>query len=198
MKKVFKNKQFILIIIAIIFLSIGIKATTLYYSNQVSYTPTDTNWNVNNVADALNDLRSIKQQLDNIKVFGDASASDIKLGKTAIVKGEEITGTQKTFNSISGSIYAVRHNKGSGLTGKAYFNDLPPCTLTLTFARGNSSSNFSFLIQNNGIQINSGNAAGTFELNEEQNDLYIYTWQNISDSVAGSSDFTINYTITLK
>ena len=56
MKKVLKSKLFIILLAAIICVSGSVFATTLYYSNQISYLPEDTNWNVSNVEDALNDL----------------------------------------------------------------------------------------------------------------------------------------------
>lgn len=55
-KKVLKSKLFIILLTAIICVSGSVFATTLYYSNQISYLPEDTNWNVSNVEDALNDL----------------------------------------------------------------------------------------------------------------------------------------------
>lgn len=53
MKKII-NSLFMFILGGIIFGSI-VYATT-YYANDVTYTPTDANWEVNNVNDALNDL----------------------------------------------------------------------------------------------------------------------------------------------
>lgn len=85
MKKVFKNKMLLIILLIVIGMYIGVGATTLYYSNQVSYKDS-------NVENALNDLYSIKTDLDDLKKLGDATADNISEGKTAIVNGELVTG----------------------------------------------------------------------------------------------------------
>ena len=186
--KLIKNNTLLGIIIGgIIFGSIGVGAAAyLYSSNQISYS--NSNSSMTNVKEALDDLY-------NLTNIGNATSADIYAGKTALVQGKLVTGTSQSVTSFSGQIYAVRHNLNSGLTGKINMYDLPPCTLKIDFAKGNTSSNFSLIISNNGVQINSGSSGGTFELNDDENDLYIYTWQNVS---SGTSDFTINYTITLK
>ena len=57
MKKLISNNTLFGIIIGgIIFGSIGVGATVLYQANQVSYTSEDTNWKVDNVKGALDEL----------------------------------------------------------------------------------------------------------------------------------------------
>ena len=67
MNKIIKSRIFIFIIGGIIFGTIGICATTLYQSNTIEYSPTDSSWNVTNVSDALNDLYEKNNQLKTIK-----------------------------------------------------------------------------------------------------------------------------------
>lgn len=90
MKKIIKNNIFGFIIGIIITSSVSVIAATLYLSNQVSYTPTDTTWNVDNVKDALDELHDATELINQ----GDATESDIMVGKTAIVNGKLITGTK--------------------------------------------------------------------------------------------------------
>lgn len=68
MKKIInliKNNIFGFIIGVLITSSVGIGAATLYFSNEVSYTPTDTTWNVDNVKEALDELYSIENEFKN-------------------------------------------------------------------------------------------------------------------------------------
>ena len=96
----------------IIFGSIGIYATSLYYAKDISYEPSDASWEVSNVNDALNNLYSMKIELDNIKNLGNATAADILSGKTAVVKGKTITGTNdggtKIVNLGTGTSYNIK------------------------------------------------------------------------------------------
>jgi len=86
-------KKFILGTIVGIMLCGGIVyGLNVYESNSIKYSPTDAGWEVSNVNDAINSLYSMKTELDNIKSVGDAVASDILEGKTALVQGELITG----------------------------------------------------------------------------------------------------------
>ena len=83
MKKVIKSRIFLVIICGIIFTSVGAYAAVTYKASDVLYTSSDgTSMTVN---DALNDIYQIK-------TLGDATASDILNGKTAIVQGKLVTG----------------------------------------------------------------------------------------------------------
>ncbi len=109
MKKLLSNRLFIFIIGGVFFASVTLYAANVYYANSIKYTPTDSSWNVTNVNDALNNLYSMKTELDTIKGIGDATAGDIASGKTAVVKGEKVTGTKTgdtnykvyEFNNVS-------------------------------------------------------------------------------------------------
>ena len=84
-----------MLVIGILIGSGIVYGANLYKSEDIVYNSTDSSWEVENVSDAINSLYSMKQELDNIKSIGDATASDILLGKTALVKGKEIVGVGK-------------------------------------------------------------------------------------------------------
>jgi len=110
----------------------------VYQSDAIEYNPTDTSWGVSNVGEALNSLHSIAAELDttktslnNLKSIGNATATQILAGQTALVKGSAITGTMTNrgawTNTPTGSgkvtIPAGYHN-GSGYvdTATSYTN----------------------------------------------------------------------------
>lgn len=80
------KKNILLIIFGIMMFSVGVSAGVVLNANQVSY-------NNKTVEDALNDLYSKSN-------YGDATASDIKSGKTALVNGSIVTGTGDVFKYI--------------------------------------------------------------------------------------------------
>jgi len=82
MKKIIQSRIFLVIICGILFTSFGIYATN-YLASDISYAKDGVQ---TNVKDALDDLYGIT-------TLGDATVEDIASGKTAIVKGELLTGT---------------------------------------------------------------------------------------------------------
>ncbi len=64
MKKIFKSKIIFLILVS--FISISAVFAYSYIASDVGYTPTDTEWNVDNTKDALDDLYDVTRQC----VFG--------------------------------------------------------------------------------------------------------------------------------
>ena len=97
--KLKSNLLFTFIISGIIFGSIGIYAASLYYAKDVQYEPTDETWEVSNVSEAIDSLYSMKEELNILKNLGDATADDIAIGKTALVNGKLITGTNINDNT---------------------------------------------------------------------------------------------------
>ena len=91
--KLKSNSLFTFILGGILFGSIGIYGINEYNSNSIEYSPTDENWEVSNVNEAINSLYSMKTELDNLKGIGDATTAQILSGKKALVKGNTITGT---------------------------------------------------------------------------------------------------------
>lgn len=86
-----KNKIIFLIIGLIIGSGVGVGAAIIINANQVDYKENKT------VENALNDLYSRSN-------YGDATASDITEGKTALVNGEKVTGNLQKKSSVSGTI----------------------------------------------------------------------------------------------
>ena len=70
---------------AIIFGGVGTILAYKLGANQVGYTPNDQTWNVSEVNTALDDLY-------DMATYGNATSSDIRSGKTALVNGNQITG----------------------------------------------------------------------------------------------------------
>ena len=103
-----------IIIGGIVFGCLGIYGANIYESNSIEYNPTDASWEVNNVNDAINDLYDTKNELTKLKGLGNATASDISDGKTAVVQGELVKGT------------------GSNLKYKTFYCSSRDTTFTLT------------------------------------------------------------------
>ena len=82
LKKLFKSRLFLIIITAIICASGSVLATTTILSNSVSYEPSNTSWDVNNVQDALDDLYTLATQNEIInltsKTTNENSCYDLK------------------------------------------------------------------------------------------------------------------------
>ena len=72
MNKAFKNPLFTFILGAITFSGIGIAFAYSLVANDVGYTPSDTVWEIDNISDALDDLKEISE-LDY--VYGEQSSS---------------------------------------------------------------------------------------------------------------------------
>jgi len=88
------------IILGIILCSGIVYGAKVYESNAIEYSPIDSSWEVSNVNEAINGLYSMKEELDDIKSVGDATASDIADGKTAVVQGVEVTGTKVDSKAV--------------------------------------------------------------------------------------------------
>ena len=123
MKKILSNRLFIFIISGVFFASVTLYAANIYYANEVKYTPSDSSWNVTNVNDALNNLYSMKTELDTIKGIGDATAGDIASGKTAVVKGEKVTGTSTSEGWKIYEFNNLRAMHATSDSGKVEFSD---------------------------------------------------------------------------
>jgi len=126
MGKIINKNSIFTFMLGMIVASVGVYGTNVYQSNTIEYSPTDSSWSVSNVSDAINSLYSMKQELDNLKGIGDATAAQILSGKNAVVKGSTIIGTMTDrgawTNTPTGSgkvtIPAGYHN-GSGYVNTA-------------------------------------------------------------------------------
>ena len=117
MKKIIKNPIFTFILGAIIFGSIGSVVAYNYNAKDIGYTPSDNTWEVNNVGDALKDLKDQKDEnktysfIDKgIEEFQGSRIQNKTLTKT-IDKGKYIVATADSFafGSVTGTTY-----KGNG------------------------------------------------------------------------------------
>ena len=212
-KKIKSNSLFTFILGGLIFGSIGIYGANVYESNTIEYSPTDENWEVSTVNEAINSLYSMKTELDNTKTalntlkgIGDATAAQILSGKKAVVKGSTITGTMTNrgawTNTPTGSgnvtIPAGYHN-GSGYvnTATVYTNGYNS-GVTAADARANVNS------VNYQTGYNAGVASGkptktqtvsqsfTWSLMDRQ--TITYTFSNLS-TVVGITSFKLSYNL---
>jgi len=152
-------KKIIFGIVISILVSGGIVyAAVTYKASDVSYESSDASWEVSNVSDAINSLYSMKTELENIKSVGDATASDIADGKTAVVKGVEVTGTKKdTVEPIT--IPSILHNrngeKGNNYiaTTKVTLNVKDYTTLTIGSVSGDNGTYRYSVTSNTGASL---------------------------------------------
>lgn len=112
MKKFLTSRIFLVIISGILFTSLGVYASSFYNAKDIIYN--NDNSEVVNVNEALDELYSITN-------LGDASATDILKGKTALVQGKLIEGLKEDKNI---SIISAKHNGGN-------YTDLEPGTYAL-------------------------------------------------------------------
>ena len=73
--KILKSRLFIFVLGFVSATTIGVVAANLS-ANSISYVPTDTNWNVSTVQDALNDLYTEKQSSRIIKLSDETVRSN--------------------------------------------------------------------------------------------------------------------------
>jgi len=154
----FKNNSLFSFILGGILFGSVVYGANIYQSNEVEYTPTDASWEVSNVSDAINSLYDMKTELENIKSVGDATASDIADGKTAVVKGVEVTGTKKdTVEPIT--IPSILHNrngeKGNNYiaTTKVTLNVKDYTTLTIGSVSGDNGTYRYSVTSNTGASL---------------------------------------------
>ena len=81
MKRIFKNPIFTFILGGILFGSITGVVAYSYSSNDISYTPKDTNWNVDNVGSAIDDLYNNRISENAFGTVLYSSSQGDKIGK---------------------------------------------------------------------------------------------------------------------
>lgn len=91
LNKLRHNTLFGIIIGGIVFGIAGVSATVLYQANQISYTPSDSMWKVDNVKDAIDDL------------FSNTNSNTKEITKT--IKGTSFTYVQvDAYDSFTNSL----------------------------------------------------------------------------------------------
>lgn len=83
---------------------VGVTASALYSSSEVGFTPTDSNWSVNNVESAVNALYTRTTTYKNLTSTTTATAADIVSGKTAYDNSGNLLEGTYVDNCISGVI----------------------------------------------------------------------------------------------
>ena len=118
MKKIInKYTIFSFILGGIVFSSVSIYAYLVAATN-VSYTPSNTSWNVSDVNGALNSLYTMAN-------YGDATAGDIKSGKKALVNGSQVTGTLSvpSYTTLSNTENVAPGSSSTSRTGYYYLSN---------------------------------------------------------------------------
>ena len=78
MKKIFKSRIFFFSLGLLVATTVSVGATALYSSSEIGFTPTDSNWHVNNLEDAINDLYDNKSSGVTKLVYEDITRTDTK------------------------------------------------------------------------------------------------------------------------
>ena len=89
MKKIVKSKVFIFVVTAITFSSISVYAAGRYYASQIDYEPENSNFNVTNMEQALNQLYTTQNTTVN------------SLNSQITAKDQTISNLQSQLNGIS-------------------------------------------------------------------------------------------------
>ena len=139
MKKLFKNKIFAIIIFILFSVSIGVGATTLYYSKQISYTPADNSWNVTDVEGALNALFSESKTSVNFTGMELITQSSFKSNITTTARTDSISIDVGDYNKLLVVIHMGN-----------YWNSTDSTTITFTGITSNNSNLF-FLSDSVGV-----------------------------------------------
>ena len=108
MKKIIKNPIFIFILSAIIFGSMGVVLAATILAKDVSYTPSNTNWKVDNVGDAIDELyNNYKNKISTLQTTNDSLNNEIETLTTKLsnatnagVSGVFTANDDKTIHTI--------------------------------------------------------------------------------------------------
>ena len=121
MKKIIKSRVFAFILGAITFGSIGVVAAT-YNAKQISYTPKDTSWKVNNVRDAIDELYN---KANSSKVATQVATLTTQGATYTMQNDGYIIGTaSSTYNEGGYWISYNDNNAGTDILSTSNYNDL--------------------------------------------------------------------------
>ena len=126
MKKLFKNPIFMFILGFVIAISITTVFAFDFSANNVGFSPTETNWNVDNVKSALDDLRLTSHRFGYVK-----GAIKAKSGLTIPVEiGSYIVITGVDGASVSNSVVVSSPAWGGVASGVGAYSSVHKATAT--------------------------------------------------------------------
>lgn len=139
----------------------------------------------NNLNDAINTFNTMGQQVTNLKSIGNATASDIVYGKTALVQGNTITGNLKKPEIKTVAV-------SSGATTVSFTFSFNPTHFYCWFVPNNISCNYTnyYLISFDG-DTNTGEA-----IYQTGRNYYSYATTGGTKAVTNNGDGTYTVTIT--
>jgi len=172
MKEFIKSRVFAFILGAIIFGSIGVISASTILAKDISYTPNDETWNVNNIGDAIDDLYANAHSKS--KIIKNYIANDLPNNGSYVEKVYTDAVEKGTYYLIVGG--------GGGVTKLSYSVTAENSTITELTRKLN-------------WEVLSGNWYGglyaTYKIEVEENTNII---QNLSANF-GTVDNVIGYTI---
>ena len=100
-----------IIICAILFTGVGVYATTKYLAKDISYTPSNQNFEVTNVDDALNELYRAKSYDLNYKENFNYGFRSIRTATVNLDKGEYLICASSSIVSLAGDTNGLQPKK---------------------------------------------------------------------------------------
>jgi len=122
--KILKSRIILVIITIILTGSISVYAAGKYYANQVEYEPSNPNFNVGNMADALDELYDKTKNYKNLSTPTDVESNYLLNGKKAYKSnGTLVTGSIPTYNGTT-NITASSETQTLQTNGKYMNSDI--------------------------------------------------------------------------
>jgi len=194
MKKILKNSILTFVLGAIIFSGITAYAAGRYYANQVEYEPSNPNFNVDNMADALDELYDKTKNYKNLSTPTDVESNYLLNGKKAYKSnGTLVTGSIPTYSGTT-NITASSETQTLQTNGKYMNSDITINALSTGCGNGISSSynkpansqiniNFGFVPKLFVVSYRNplNNSIYTYEYNQLTNILYMYELKENGD-----------------
>lgn len=134
----------------------------------------------------------MKEELDNIKSLGDSTASQVLSGKTAVVKGNTITGTASVLGEVTGSANLMSCATDSTVTTPTLTLNVKNYTSIKINVTSTYISSASLSVSTNNGSINTKLAPGnyTYQLNSATTITFSY-YCNISTYSNGTFSYTL-------
>ena len=124
MKKIFKSRILLVIVTVILTGSISVYAAGRYYASQIDYEPSNPNFNVDNMSDALDELYDKTKNYKNLSTPTDVESNYLLNGKKAYKSnGTLVTGSISTYNGTT-NITASSETQTLQTNGKYMNSDI--------------------------------------------------------------------------